>query len=482
MVAVFSGSPTRQQSERRMEAKLGGSVHMLFFPFTTKGHILPLVEIAKLFAARGAVVTLLLTPADAAALKIPADINIHVIHFPEEDHEETTLSDDDFESLLEATARLRRPFDDVLRNLSPDCVVSDMLMPWTYQVSAAHGIPRIIFEAIGFFSSCLEDAYLKQNPMQNLAPDAKTLLLHGLPHRIEFLRSQFPEPDEFAEHTTLYRIWNEAAEVKPKCYGVVVNSFYDLEPDYVEHCRNAMGVKAWGVGPVAHGGNESDNNEHEDLFKWLDSQKARSVVYMCFGSMCNFSPAQLKEMAIGLRDSGHLFVWAVQQSAAAAEEDWIPDQEGFEESGVVIRGWVPQPLILKHPSVGGFVTHCGWNSVLQGIVAGLPMATWPLFADNFYSEKLLVDILGIGVRVGAVEFGMVLSNERNVVEAGKLEAAVRRLMVEDDEEADERRCRARDLGLKAKRAVEKGGSSYNDVGNLIQELRAGGEEGLLEEI
>ncbi|KAK8962911.1 hypothetical protein KSP40_PGU018563 [Platanthera guangdongensis] len=394
-----------------MESK-HGNLHMLFFPLMTKD----------------------------------SSIRLHLIPIAENG---VTVSDD-FATLLDSVATLRLPFDEILRDLSPDCVVSDFFMPGPTTSPSPTACPGC------FFARCLEDAYLKQNPMHDLAPDAQTFVLHSLPDRFEFLRSQFPGPDEFAKNTTLCRIWNEALEVNRKSYGAVVNSFYELEPDYAEYFRNVMGEKAWGVGPVSLSNDKNTNEKSDDLFKWLDSQEEGSVVYMCFGTMSDFSAAQLMEMAIGLERSGHPFVWAVR----SAGEDWIP--QGFEERiqdrGLVIRGWVPQSLILNHASVGGN----------RGGGVAVAMATWPLFAEQFYNEKQLIDLLGIGVAVGAIEYGMV-TEQRKVVAAGMLEAAVSRLMGKD-EEADGRRRRARELRVKARKALKKGGSSYNDVGNLVHEL------------
>ena len=144
-------------------------------------------------------------------------------------------------------------------------------------------------------------------------------------------------------------------------------------------------------------------------------------------------------------------------------------EERISRKGLVIRGWAPQILILGHGSIEGFVTHCGWNSILEGVTAGLPFVTWPLFAEQFYNERLIVDVLKIGVPVGAKDYNW-RPEERSLIEAGTVEKAVSRLMGEG-EEAEERRRRARELGEMAKKAVAEGGSSYVDMSNLIQELK-----------
>ena len=81
-------------------------------------------------------------------------------------------------------------------------------------------------------------------------------------------------------------------------------------------------------------------------------------------------------------------------------EDIIKDSK----KGLVIRGWAPQLLILEHGAVGGFMTHCGWNSMLEGVCSGVPMITWPLSAEQFYNEELITNVLGIGVQVGSIEW------------------------------------------------------------------------------
>lgn len=141
----------------------------------------------------------------------------------------------------------------------------------------------------------------------------------------------------------------------------------------------------------------------------------------------------------------------------------------MEDKGLIIRGWAPQVLILDHEAVGGFVTHCGWNSLLEGVTAGVPMITWPLFAEQFYNEKLITDVLRIGVTVGAQQWSKRTIEYKVSVNRNDIVKAVSQVMV--GVEANEMRGRARALGDAAKKAVEEDGSSYIDLNSLLEDLR-----------
>ncbi|KAG0491469.1 hypothetical protein HPP92_004867 [Vanilla planifolia] len=367
---------------------------------------------------------------------------------------------------------LRQPFHDALAELRPDCVFTDYFMPWTCDLAAERGIPRLEFTGVGFFAECAFRSMKHLKRFEGLAADAETVVLPSLPDFIEMPRINLPDPSNLEEREPFTSVFAHAAEVQTKNFGLVMNSFYELEPHYVEHFRHTVVPKAWHVGPVAlykrdkaamskRGGDAALR-----CLDWLDECKPGSVLFVCFGSASNFTENQMREMAVGLEASEHPFIWAVSN----AGEGWIP--EGFEETiegrGMLIRGWAPQLLILQHIAVGGFMMHCGWNSCLEGISAGLPMVTWPLFADQFFNERLLVDVLQIGVSVGANGYTL-RAEEKKVVGASVVEAAVRTVMG-GDEEAEERRRRVRELKKMAFRALEEGGSSYNDIADLIQKL------------
>ncbi|KAH6807405.1 UDP-Glycosyltransferase superfamily protein [Perilla frutescens var. frutescens] len=261
--------------------------------------------------------------------------------------------------------------------------------------------------------------------------------------------------------------------------GTLVNSFQELEPWYMEGCREERG-NVWSVGPVSlsnrevserfRRGNEASIDEHYCL-TWLDSMKPKSVVYACFGSLCSLSLQQIIEIGLGLEKSKFPFIWIIrkQDSNSAGVEKWLVG-EGFEERvrgrGLVVRGWAPQVMILSHPSVGGFLTHCGWNSTLEGVCSGVPMISWPMFAEQFYNEKLIVNVLEVGVRVG-VESCM---ENQDLVRWDRLKIAVEKLMDIESEDGIDRRKRAQRLAKMATDAFEDGGSSFFNVTMFIEDV------------
>ncbi|KAA8545845.1 hypothetical protein F0562_020704 [Nyssa sinensis] len=437
-----------------------GQLHVFFFPLMAHGHMIPTLDMAKLFASRGVKPTIITTPLNAPFFtktidrnkNLGIEISLIVIKFPVVEaglpegceNADQLHSDELVVKFLKATAILQEPLKHVLQQGRPNCLVADMLFPWATDVAAKFGIPRLVFHGTSFFALCAWESMRLYKPHNKVSSDSEPFIVPHLPHEIKLTRMQVTPHEREA---------------------------------YADHYRKVLGRKAWHIGPVslcnkevedkAQRGKETSIDEHQCL-KWLDSKEPNSVLYVCFGSIANLTAAQLYEMAVGLEASGQQFIWVVRKGENEEEnENWLP--EGYEErmkgKGLIIRGWAPQVLILDHEAVGGFVTHCGWNSTLEGVSAGVVMVTWPVFAEQFYNEKLVTEILRIGIGVGAQE------NTTRVASGIKREAiekAVKRIMV--GEEAEEMRSRARAFKDAAKKAVEEGGSSYSDLNALIEEL------------
>ncbi|VAI37899.1 unnamed protein product [Triticum turgidum subsp. durum] len=447
-----------------------------------------------LFAGRGVRCTILTTPVNAAIIRsavkrandafagtgCPA-IDIAVVPFPDVglppgvENGTALSSQDDRDKFFHAATLLREPFDRFLADHRTDAVVSDSFFHWSVDAAAERGVPRIAFLGSSMFARSCSDSMLRHNPLENAPDDPDAFVaLPGLPHRIELRRSQMMDPAKKPWQWQFFKGVNAADQ---RSFGEVFNSFHELEPDYVEHFNKMLSRRVWLVGPVALAskdmavrGTDAPSPDADSCIRWLDAKPAGSVVYVSFGTLTKFAPAELHQLARALDLSGVNFVWVIGTAAGQDSAEWMP--EGFADliahgdRGFLIRGWAPQMLILSHAALGGFVTHCGWNSVLEAVSAGVPMVTWPRYADQFNNEKLVVELLKVGVSIGAKDYASGI--EAHEVIAGEVIAeSIQRLM-----ESDAIQKKAKDLGEKARRAVEKGGSSYDDVGRLMDVLTA----------
>ena len=315
--------------------------------------------------------------------------------------------------------------------------------------------------------------------LENVTDENELITIPGFPTQLELTKGKCPGSLCIPG---LEKIREKMLEEELRCDGEVINSFQELETLYIESFEQVTRKKVWMVGPVclchrdsntmSARGNKTSMDEAQCL-QWLDSMKPGSVIFVSFGSLAATTPQQLVELGLGLEASMKPFIWVIKAGAKFSEvEEWLAD--GFEERvkdrGMIIRGWAPQVMILWHQAVGGFVTHCGWNSTIEGICAGVPMITWPHFAEQFLNEKLVVDVLKTGLEVGVKGVTQWGNEQQEVmVTRDAMESAVYTLMGEG-EAAEELRMRAKDYAIKARRAFDEEGSSYNNIRLLIQEM------------
>ncbi|KAI3772626.1 hypothetical protein L6452_03816 [Arctium lappa] len=208
------------------------------------------------------------------------------------------------------------------------------------------------------------------------------------------------------------------------------------------------------------------------LINWLDKQEANSVIYVSFGTTVSFTDEEAKEIAIGLEESGQKFIWVVRDADKGdifdGEERRIELPEGFEERierrgvGVVVRDWAPQIEILGHPSTGGFMSHCGWNSSMEAITMGIPIAAWPMHADQPRNATLITEVLGTGI------YARDWARRDEAVAASMVAEAVRRLMV--SEEGCQVRKKAEELGGVVRRSVEDGGVMRKELDAFVAQI------------
>ncbi|KAJ0983004.1 hypothetical protein J5N97_011259 [Dioscorea zingiberensis] len=259
--------------------------------------------------------------------------------------------------------------------------------------------------------------------------------------------------------------------------GFIVNTFMEVDMKPLKALEAGQCLPdhptpdVFPVGPLL--APEKESPEKHECIKWLDKQPAKSVVVLCFGSMGCFSEELVKEMAVGLERSGERFLWALRTPSKenvvvpsdAELEEVMP--EGFLERtrgrGLVWPSWIPQLEVLAHAAVGGFVTHCGWNSALESLWHGVPMLAWPLYAEQHMNAVEMVREMGVALelKVDRKNGGFVSSSE--------LESGVRRLMDGGDQGRKVRQ-RAEEMKVAGRRAVEEGGSSYASLDLLVHQI------------
>ncbi|XP_022737159.1 UDP-glycosyltransferase 88B1-like [Durio zibethinus] len=270
-----------------------------------------------------------------------------------------------------------------------------------------------------------------------------------------------------------------------KSAGTIINTFETLEPKAFKALSEGFSIPngpsqtppVFCVGPLIDTNNGSRGNgdgddEGAECLKWLDSQPSQSVVFLCFGSMGLFSKEQLMEIALGLERSGQRFLWVVRNPPSNNKKQGFTEgqdqaldtllPEGFldrtSDRGLVVKAWAPQVAVLSHGSVGGFVTHCGWNSVLESICAGVPMIAWPLYAEQKFNKIILVEEMNLALTVNESENGLVGAEE--------LEKRVRELM--ETEEGKSIRDHAMAKRDEAAAALSEDGPSVTALAQLIK--------------
>uniref|UniRef100_A0A1J3IU29 Glycosyltransferase n=1 Tax=Noccaea caerulescens TaxID=107243 RepID=A0A1J3IU29_NOCCA len=266
-----------------------------------------------------------------------------------------------------------------------------------------------------------------------------------------------------------YDAYVKLAILFTKASGILVNTSFDMEPTSVNHFLNEQNYPTvYAVGPMfdlkAQPHPDQDPARRDELMKWLDDQPEASVVFLCFGSMGKLRGPLVKEIARGLELCQSRFLWSLRTEDVANDDDLLP--EGFLDrvSGRgMICGWSPQVEILAHKAVGGFVSHCGWNSIVESLWFGVPIVTWPMYAEQQLNAFLMVMELKLAVEM-RLDYRI---HGDELVSANEIETAIRCVMDKDNNLV---RKRVMDISQMARKATLIGGSSYLATDKFIQDV------------
>ncbi|MBA0721494.1 hypothetical protein Golax_009032, partial [Gossypium laxum] len=185
--------------------------------------------------------------------------------------------------------------------------------------------------------------------------------------------------------------------------------------------------------------------------RWLNTKPNGSVVYVSFGSLAEVGVEQMAEIAWGLIGTNAYFLWVVREP----EEPKLPDnfKHMTREKGLIVR-WCPQLEVLKHRSVGCFVSHCGYNSVLEALGLGVPMVAMPQWADQATNAKHVEDVWRVGVRA--------LVDEKGIVRRETIKQCINEVIMggERGNEIKKNSIKWKNLAIKA---ADHGGSSDKNI-------------------
>lgn len=196
----------------------------------------------------------------------------------------------------------------------------------------------------------------------------------------------------------------------------------------------------------------------ENCIKWLKTKPQKSVVYISFGSMVSLSAKQMEEIARALKGGDFNFLWVVRESERGKFPDRFMDCTAGK--GLVVS-WCNQLEMLDHPAIGCFVTHCGWNSTIEGLSLGVPMVGMPQWSDQMTDAKFIEDIWNVGVRAKEDEYGIVRREE--------LLFCLKEVM--EGERSQEIRRNADKWKEMARAAVAENGSSDTSINEFVKHLK-----------
>lgn len=267
--------------------------------------------------------------------------------------------------------------------------------------------------------------------------------------------------------------------------GIIVNTFMEIESYAIHSFTDAKNTPpVYPVGPLLnlkgndnHVGKGGLGDQSCHIMKWLDDQPPSSVVFLCFGSMGSLDEKQVKEIAQALERGGFRFLWSLRRPPPKDKIEFPTDHDNLDEAlpegflnrtagiGKVI-GWAPQVAILAHPAIGGFVSHCGWNSILESFWFGVPIATWPLYAEQQLNAFQMVKELELAVEIILDYRREFMIDSSIIVTSEEIESGIRKLMEHDNKIKK----RVKEMSEKSKKALMDGGSSHFSLGRLIDDV------------
>ncbi|ESQ35380.1 hypothetical protein EUTSA_v10007597mg [Eutrema salsugineum] len=441
---------------------------IVLVPVPAQGHVTPMMQLGKALQSIGFSITVVQTQynrvtsskdfSDFRFLTIPGSLtdsdlkNLGALQFL------LKLNQTCGESFKHCLGQLLKEQDN---NDDIACVIYDEYMYFSQAATKEFQLSSIVFSTTSATAFVCRSVLAKVNAEVFLIdikdPELQDKVFPGL----HPLRYKDLPTSAFGPLESLLKLYSEVVNTRTAS-AVIVNSVSCLESSSLTWLQRELQVPVYPIGPlhIAASAPSSLLEEDRSCIEWLNKLKPSSVVYISLGSLALMETKDMLEMAWGLSNSNQPFLWVIRPGSIPASEwtESLPEEftKLVSEKGYIVK-WAPQMEVLKHPAVGGFWSHCGWNSTLESIGEGIPMICRPFTGDQKVNARYLESVWRIGFQL------------EGELEKGTVERAVKRLFV--DEEGAEMRKRAIGLKEKLEASVRSGGSSFRSLDDFVNSLK-----------
>ncbi|KAL3626135.1 hypothetical protein CASFOL_029684 [Castilleja foliolosa] len=392
---------------------------ILMFPWLAHGHINPFLELAKKLPTSNFTIYLCSTRVNLNSIELATNHNASIklielqipstSELPPEMHTTKNLPSNHIPTLLKAFQTSSSSFSEILHSIKPDLLIYDFFQPWAPKLASSLNIPSVYFSTSG---TTIFSFYHHNHTMGTDSPfpyeaiylhDHEKVYLEKLrPFFIQCLKDADEEDFAFGNFTLSTDI-------------VLVKSSRVVEDKYIDYLSLLSKKRIVPTGPLVVHANDDHYEERDETMEWLSEKDDSSVVYISFGTEYFLSNDQISEIAKGLQLCKVNFLWIIRfpnEEKTVSLQEALPDRflETVKGRGKVIEKWAPQTKILAHPSVGGFVSHCGWSSIMESMYFGVPVIGMPMKSDQPVNARLPVDV-GVGVEVEKGKNGNYLGDE-----------------------------------------------------------------------
>ncbi|XP_027332919.1 UDP-glycosyltransferase 87A1-like [Abrus precatorius] len=453
-----------------MEAPLTCTCHVVAMPYPARGHINPMMNLCKLLLSNNncVQVTFVVTEEWLGLIgSDPKPDNMRLRSIPNVVPSEHTRGNDHIGFIKAVMTKMEAPFEQLLDRLEPPptIIIFDTFLYWGVAVGKRRNISvaSLWTMSASMFSVLHHHHLLEQNghyPV-NLSENGDKRVDY-IPGISSMRLADFPLNDASSSSKEMSQLCLKAFAWVPKAQFLLFTSIYELEPQAIDALKSKLSLPIYTIGPVVPYFNVQDNptsitnGASHSYFEWLNAQPVGSVLYISQGSFFSVSRAQTDEIAIALKESGVRFLWVARSEASRL-------QEICGNMGIVLT-WCDQLKVLCHPAIGGFWSHCGWNSTKEGVFAGVPFLTFPIIMDQPLDSKMIVEDWKVGWRVKED------IQANTLVKKDEIVRLMEKFMDLDSNLTREMREMSKTLQQICRRALSKEGSALTDLNAFIRDI------------